>query len=61
MLNIISIVLQIGGFAGLIYGYIKKNRNIMLASSILLWFGASLGDIVHGYITGFYDGLRGVN
>jgi len=55
MLNTLSIILEIVGIVGLIYGYTKKNRNIMLISALLLWFGGSLGDFVRGFI----DGARG--
>jgi hypothetical protein len=52
MLNLISNLLVVLSLVGLIFGYIKKNRNIMLASAILLWFAGSLNDFVRGFIEG---------
>jgi len=54
MLNTISFILEVVGLVGLIYGYTKKNRNIMLLSALLLWFGGSLGDFVRGFIDGMH-------
>jgi len=53
MINKISIIIECLGMIGLIYGYIKKNRNIMLISALALWFGGSLGDAVRGFIDGW--------
>ena len=53
MMNKISLVLEILGLTGLIFGYAKKNRNIMLISGLMLWIGGSLSDAVHGFIAGY--------
>lgn len=49
MLSTISMILEGLGLIGLIYGYIKKNRNLMLISALLLWFGSGLEDFVRGW------------
>ncbi|WP_291271551.1 hypothetical protein [Geothrix sp.] len=54
MQNKISFVLESLGLIGLIYGYTKKNRNIMLISALVLWFGGSLNDFVKGFIDGMH-------
>jgi len=53
MQNKISILIECLGLIGLIYGYSKKNRNIMLVSGLVLWFGGSLNDFVSGFIAGW--------
>ena len=52
-MNKISFALEILGLAGLIIGYSKKNRNLMLISGLVLWIGGSLSDVVHGFIAGY--------
>jgi uncharacterized membrane protein (UPF0136 family) len=54
MMNILALVLQILGFVGLILGYSKKNRNIMLIGGLLLWLGASLSDFTRGFLAGLH-------
>ena len=49
MLNTISTVLVCLGLIGLVYGYIKRNRNIMLISGLALFFGGGLEDFIKGW------------
>ncbi|BDU74527.1 hypothetical protein [Mesoterricola silvestris] len=53
MQNKISIAIECLGLIGLIYGYARKNRNLMLASALVLWFGGSLNDFIRGFIAGY--------
>ena len=53
MLNKISTILELISLIGLIYGYSRKNRNIMLICAIILWFAGSLNDAVSGFIAGW--------
>ena len=52
MLNKVSVIIEILALAGLIWGYSKKSRNVMLAAALLLWLGGSLNDFVSGFIAG---------
>ena len=53
MINKISMALEFTSLFGLIYGYSRKNRNIMLICAIILWFAGSLNDAVSGFIAGW--------
>jgi hypothetical protein len=52
MLNIFSFILEVSGFCGLVFGYTRKNRNLMLVAAIVMWMGGSINDIVRGFLAG---------
>ncbi len=56
----LSRIIELLALGGLIYGYIKKNRNIMLASAIVLWIGSALPDLKKGFSEGFQAGRSAV-
>ena len=53
MLNVLSLALEIIGLCLLVIGYGKSSRNILLTGAAVLWLGAALGDMVHGFHAGF--------
>lgn len=49
---VISLAIQLLGFALLIAGFRSANRNMLLGAALLLWFGAGSSDLIHGFIEG---------
>ena len=58
-MNLFEIALTIIGFALLIHGYRKNDRNILLAAALILLFSVGFGDFIHGLIRGFKAGMSG--
>ena len=52
MLKTLSFLLEIGAIIGLIYGYSRKSRNIMLFSGLLLFLGGPLHGFVRSFVLG---------
>jgi hypothetical protein len=53
MFEKIAVAIEVFSFAGLLFGYSKRNRNIMLASALLLWFGGSMSEAISDFIAGW--------
>jgi hypothetical protein len=45
-------ILGFVGAAGLLYGFRKNNRNILLGAGIILFLAGSLGDFLKGFEAG---------
>jgi len=58
MIRLILIVLEVAGIIGLVYGFAKKNRTILLVSGILLLFGGPIHTFVRGLVFGSIPGLN---
>ena len=54
----IVIALEIASFIGLVFGYTRKNRKVMLLAALALWFVGSHG--LSDAIQGFMDGWQSV-
>ena len=59
MIHFLSIVLELLALVGLLYGYMKKGRNLMLLSGILLLLGGPIHTQVRGFVLGHLPGVKG--
>lgn len=59
MIHFLSIVVEVLALIGLLYGYGKKGRNIMLISGLLLLMGGPIHNLARGFVLGGIAGMRG--
>ena len=58
MIRLILIVLEVLGIIGLIYGFAKRSRAILLFAGLLLLFGGPIHSFVRGLVFGSIPGLN---
>ena len=58
MLQTLSFLIEIGAIIGLVYGYSRKSRNILLFSGLLLLLGGPLHAFFRGFILSHLPSLH---
>lgn len=58
MLQTLSLLIEIVAIVGLIYGYAKKSRNILLFSGLLMLLGGPLHTFFRGFILSHLTSLH---
>jgi hypothetical protein len=58
LLQTLSLVLELAALIGMVYGYSKKSRNLLLFSGLLLLLGGPLHTFFRGFLLSHLPPLR---
>ena len=58
MLQTVSFLIEVAAIIGLVYGYSKKSRNILLFSGLLLLLGGPVHSFFRGFILSHLPSLH---